>query len=342
AALRIEWIIERRHGRAPSGPSATRQTAFPGWLLQWTCQADGGHGSRGKNATLFSSIPPAPASWRSIAHSWPVHPLKFSPVARRLCRRGHSRPPRTRAAEKVQCGCPAAHAPPRNVLFAVRHAPLAAIARLAGAFLDVDVAIDPLQVGQAPIAEQRRPRLVATLAPDLEQRHAMIYLGGLPQPAAALGAAVKLHALEELDVIARRVPELPRHHAGGVPLRLAVRTRVPQVDMPAERIDLLPADAAEAGTAPERSLAIGRGRRAERRRQVLRAAGCQTPDPALGGSAPGRERARQAVGAHRVLAPVGIDREPRHRRGPGPGKGVNEHRLREDFGQGLVEPRERP
>ena len=44
----------------------------------------------------------------------------------------------------------------------------AALARLAGAFGHVSVAVDHLQVRQAPISEQRRPRRIAMLAPHLE------------------------------------------------------------------------------------------------------------------------------------------------------------------------------
>ena len=60
---------------------------------------------------------------------------------------------------------------------------------LDGAFCRVSVAIDHLQIGQAPERQQRRPVHVAMLAPDPEQRHAMIDFRGLPQPRAGLGAA---------------------------------------------------------------------------------------------------------------------------------------------------------
>src|SRR5690242_17506523 len=54
---------------------------------------------------------------------------------------------------------------------------LAPPARLVGAFLDVSVAVDHLQIGHAPVIEQRWPRRVAMLAPDHEQRHAVVDLG---------------------------------------------------------------------------------------------------------------------------------------------------------------------
>jgi hypothetical protein len=56
------------------------------------------------------------------------------------------------------------------------------------------IAIDDLQVRHAPVAEQRRPRHVAVLAPHAEQRHAVVDLGGLPQPPTGLGAAALLQA----------------------------------------------------------------------------------------------------------------------------------------------------
>ena len=139
----------------------------------------------------------------------------------------------------------------------------AAILRLVGAFRDVRVAVDHLQVGKAPEAEQHGPGRVAVLAPHPEQRHAVIDLGGLPQPLTALRAAPRLDALEDARMIARRVPQPPRHHAGGVPFGIAVRSAIPQVDVPAEAEDRLPAHAAVARAARERGLAIGRGRRAE-------------------------------------------------------------------------------
>src|SRR5580704_14236748 len=105
-----------------------------------------------------------------------------------------------------------------------RHPPRdAAVARLACAFGHVSVAIDHLQVRQAPKSEQRRPRRVAMLAPHLEQRHMVVDLGGLPQPAAALGAAPRLQAAQQRRFAAWRVPELPGDPAGAVPGGVLVR-----------------------------------------------------------------------------------------------------------------------
>ena len=49
-----------------------------------------------------------------------------------------------------------------------------------GAFAQMSVAIDDLQVRCTPKAEERRPWCGAMLAPHLEQRHAMIDFRGPP------------------------------------------------------------------------------------------------------------------------------------------------------------------
>src|SRR6266540_5230817 len=66
--------------------------------------------------------------------------------------------------------------------------PAPSILRLVDAFGRMNVAIDDLQIGKSPECEQRRPGTVALLAPDPEQRHAMVDLSGLPQPLAGAGA----------------------------------------------------------------------------------------------------------------------------------------------------------
>src|SRR5215470_233681 len=101
------------------------------------------------------------------------------------------------------------------------------------------------------------------LAPDAEQRHAMIDLCGLPQAPAGLGAAPLLQPLEDARIVARRRPKIPGHHAGGVPRGVAVGAAIPQVHVPTEPVDRLTADAAEARPACEALLAIGRGRHPE-------------------------------------------------------------------------------
>ena len=64
------------------------------------------------------------------------------------------------------------------------------VPRLCRAFRGVDVAIDYLKVGQAPIVAQSRPRRVSVCAPNPEQRDAMVDFSVPPQPAAALSAAL--------------------------------------------------------------------------------------------------------------------------------------------------------
>src|SRR6476469_10223854 len=64
----------------------------------------------------------------------------------------------------------------------------ASVSRLGGAFCGVNIAIDYLEVWQAPIAEQLRPRRSPVFAPDPKQGHAVINVGALPQPSAALAA----------------------------------------------------------------------------------------------------------------------------------------------------------
>jgi hypothetical protein len=82
----------------------------------------------------------------------------------------------------------------------------APLARFVGAFGGVGVAVDHLQIGNAPISEQARPAALAMLAPHSVERHAMIDLGGLAQALAGCGAAMRLHALEQWREIARRAP----------------------------------------------------------------------------------------------------------------------------------------
>ena len=93
----------------------------------------------------------------------------------------------------------------------------ASVSRLDGAFCGVNIAINYLEVRQAPIGEQLRPRRSPVFAPHPKQRHAMINFGALPQSSAALAAATRLQPPQEPGVAARRVPKLPRDHTGAVP-----------------------------------------------------------------------------------------------------------------------------
>src|SRR5215472_1022510 len=124
-----------------------------------------------------------------------------------------------------------------------RHRLAATVAGLARAFGCMGVAVDDLQIGDAPIGEQKRPGGLAMLAPHAVERHPVVDLRGLAQQLAGLAAAARLQALEHAHEIARRAPELPGDHAGGMPARLAVRARAPQIGVPAESIDRLSAHA---------------------------------------------------------------------------------------------------
>src|SRR5262249_49081004 len=108
-----------------------------------------------------------------------------------------------------------------------------------------NVAINYLEIWQAPIAEQLRPLRFPVLAPNPKQREPVVDFGALPQASAALAAAPSLQPSQEPNVAVRRGPKLPGNNAGAVPVRVHVRAAVPQVDMPAEAIDRLATHAAE-------------------------------------------------------------------------------------------------
>src|SRR6185437_89319 len=103
------------------------------------------------------------------------------------------------------------------------------------------VAIDDLQVGQAPISEQVGPRGTAIFTPDAVKRHAVIDLRVPPQPPARLPATAGLQSSQQGGLLAWRIPELPSNDAGAVPARTLVWAFAPQVGMPTELIDRLSA-----------------------------------------------------------------------------------------------------
>ncbi len=179
------------------------------------------------------------------------------------------------------------------------------------------------------------------LAPHLEQRHAVVDLGGLPQAPAAFAAAPRLQAAQQRRFAARRVPELPGDHAGAVPGGILVRAAAPQIDMPAETENRLPADAAKAGTARIFGFAIRRRRYPERRRQAALALIGETPGPSVGRAALARQRPRQAIGAQRMRAPIGIDRQPRRRRHERAAERAPQHDRRKNLRQCFGEARDR-
>ena len=137
------------------------------------------------------------------------------------------------------------------------------VARLGRAFCGVDIAIDHLKIWQAPIIEQLRPWRVPVFAPHPKQRHAVVNLGAFPQPSAGFAAASRLQAPQERGLATRRIPELPCDHAGAVPDRILVSAGIPQIDMPAEAINRLPANTAESGTLRVCAFPIGRRWRSE-------------------------------------------------------------------------------
>ena len=189
-----------------------------------------------------------------------------------------------------------------SIQFGFKKACDASVSRLDGTFCRVNVTIDHLEVGQAPIAEQIRPRRFPVFAPHPKQRDAVVNFGTLPQPSAALAPAPHLQPPQETDVVARRVPKLPCDHAGAVPVRVHVSAAVPQIDLPTEAIDRLAAHAAESRTLDVCAFAIGRGRSSICGWQSMLAVVVELPSPAAGRSAPSCKRTRQAIGADRMIA----------------------------------------
>src|SRR3569833_2315654 len=143
-------------------------------------------------------------------------------------------------------------------------------------------------------------------APDAEQRRAVIDLGGLPQPRAGGRAAAALQAPQEFRMRVRRVPQLPGGDAGCVPNGVLVGAAIPQVNVPAQAIDGLAADAAVTGAAAVRLFAKWRGRRAERHWQLGVIVVLQPPGPAPGRARLRGERPGQTIGPQRVGVLVAV------------------------------------
>lgn len=101
------------------------------------------------------------------------------------------------------------------------------------------------------------------VAPHLEQRDSVIYLGVLPEPSTCLAAAPPLEATQECYLAIGCVPELPGDNAGTVPDRVLVWPGVPQILMPAEAINRLTADAAETRAQTVSLLSVRRRRGSE-------------------------------------------------------------------------------
>jgi hypothetical protein len=94
---------------------------------------------------------------------------------------------------------------------------------------------------------------------------------------------------------------------GGVPVRSVV---APEIAVPAQPIDWLPADAAMARPSREGGLPIGSWRHAEGHRQTSLLVRSETPLPPCGLSAFGRQRPRQPVSQERPMPPVRFHGSP--------------------------------
>src|SRR5207302_8791438 len=95
--------------------------------------------------------------------------------------------------------------------------------------------------------QQLRPGERAVIAPNREQRHAVIDLGVLEQALAGEPAAAALQRLEVAQMLARGRPQVPGGNAAAVPARGLVGPAVaPQVAVPAEAKHRLAAHAAMA------------------------------------------------------------------------------------------------
>ncbi len=203
--------------------------------------------------------------------------------------------------------------------------------------------IDDLQVGHAPIGQQRRPRLGPPgLAPNLEQRHAVIDLGVLAEPRAGGGAAMVLQPSQMPHVIARRGPQFPGRDAAAVPGRIAVGMRVaPQIAMPAEPEHRLPTYAAIARASGMGLFAKRGGWRAKAKRRTRGFPAAAPPHPTFRCAAQCRERAGELVGADRMLPPIGFDGASRGRRDERAGERVPQHGRRKDRRQIAPQARQR-
>ena len=105
------------------------------------------------------------------------------------------------------------------------------------------------------------------VTPDPKQRDPVIYLSIPPEPSTCLTAAPPLEATQEWRLAIRCVPELPGNDTSTVPDRILVRSAVPQVDVPAESVNRLAANAAKTRAQTVGSLAVRSRRHAECCRQ---------------------------------------------------------------------------
>src|SRR5580704_3720317 len=111
--------------------------------------------------------------------------------------------------------------------------------------------------------------------------------------------------------------------------------------MPAKTEDRLPAYAAKTGAAGVFGFAIRRRRYAECRRQSALAMAAQAPGPSVGRAALARERPRQPIGAQRMRAPIGVDREPRRWRHERAAERAPQYASGKNLRQGALKTRDR-
>jgi hypothetical protein len=117
------------------------------------------------------------------------------------------------------------------------------VPRLNRALRDVNLAIDHLKVRESPITEQFRPVFIPMVTPNPKQGDPVIDLGVFPEPAAGLPASPSLEASEYSDFTVRCVPKLPSNDASTMPHCILVWPRAPQIPVPTELVNRLPADA---------------------------------------------------------------------------------------------------
>jgi hypothetical protein len=86
----------------------------------------------------------------------------------------------------------------------------------------VDVAIDYLEIWQAPVGEQLRPLDVPVFLPYAKQGEPVIYFGVPPQPSACLETASPLKTTQKRCLAIRCIPELAGNNASTMPDRILV------------------------------------------------------------------------------------------------------------------------
>jgi hypothetical protein len=146
---------------------------------------------------------------------------------------------------------------------------------------------------------------------------------------------------EEPGVAIRRIPKLPRDHAGTVPVRVHIRAAVPQIDVPTQAVDQLATHTAVSPTFCVCAFAIGCGWGSICDRQAILASAVELPGPTARCAAPNRKRTSQSISADGMGAPIRIYGKPRRRRHKRAGECPGQNRRWKNAWQCLVETRER-